>query len=83
MPSNEISLELEEAFVEFLEAVPADRLSRELREIFFEYLIAQYDSLPNDFQHVLEDLFFLFALLDKISQHATSITSSETSDVSE
>lgn len=77
MQSNEISLELEEAFVEFLEAVPAERLSRELREIFFEYLIAQHDSLPNDFQHVLEDLFFLFALLDKISPQSPSTTSSD------
>jgi hypothetical protein len=61
---HELTPELKEAYLQFLQSTPPSRLSRGLRHIFLDYLVYHHQWLPLDFHEILLDLNKLFDLLD-------------------
>lgn len=53
-------------FRKFLDLVPAERLNRSLRKMLMDYLFYNQSGLPNDFEELLTDLYWLTDLLDEI-----------------
>lgn len=57
-----------QALEDFLSIVDVPRFSKELRNLFLEYLIDNHEELHADFEHLAEDLKFLFDFLDRLEK---------------
>ena len=55
-----------EAVENFAENMDIPRLKQNLRKVLFEYLRLKHDDLIPDFEHFIEDMNFLFHLMDML-----------------
>jgi hypothetical protein len=56
-----------ESVDELFEFADPESIRRSLNHVFFNYLLNNKDSLPEDFDTITEDFYFLINFLDKIN----------------
>ncbi len=55
-----------ESLEELFEFADPDSLRRSLNHVFFNFLLNNKDALPEDFDTITEDFYFLINFLDKV-----------------
>lgn len=68
MDFKNLTPEMIQAFDDFLDLVDVNIFRKNLREVFFYYIIHEYEELPPDFGDFVEDMGFLFALLERLNE---------------
>ena len=71
--SNNMSIDhkIKNKLEELFDFVPPKQLRQSVTQVFFGYLFNMKKELPENFERISEDIYFLLTFLEQVENHCT------------